>query len=212
MNIVRTFALLKSRLFRIAYRILRSRADAEDIVQEAWLRWDDADHASMRSAEAWLVTVTTRLSIDCLRTRRNEHESCSDGWFPEPVVESDERTPEVVAELASDLQVALLWLLERLSVDERAAFLLRQVFDLDYDEIALNLGKSEAACRQLVSRAGERVREDQPRYEVSHCQHKELMTLFMEAASTGNHHAMKSMLVPDAKPVADGGKQRGNST
>jgi RNA polymerase sigma-70 factor (ECF subfamily) len=205
MDTVQTFTALKPRLFGIAYRMLGSRSDAEDVVQDAWLRWHEADHAAMRSTEAWLVTVTTRLAIDRLRSRKSERESYFGWWLPEPLVESDEDTPEAAAELASDLSVAFLWVLERLSVDERAAFLLRQAFDLDYKEIASILEKSEAACRQLVSRASERVREGRPRYEVPRHAHKELLSRFMQAASTGDRDAMKSMLTLDAKLVADGG-------
>jgi RNA polymerase sigma-70 factor (ECF subfamily) len=205
MDTVQIFTSLKPRLFGIAYRMLGSRSDAEDVVQDTWLRWLEADHSAMRSTEAWLVTVATRLAIDRLRARKSEQENYLGWWLPEPLIESDENTPEAAAELASDLSVAFLWVLERLSVDERAAFLLRQAFDLDYKEIASILGKSEAACRQLVSRASEHVREGRPRYEVSRHEHKELLICFMQAAGTGDRDAMKSMLTLDAKLVADGG-------
>jgi len=149
------FAALRPRLFAIAYRMLGTRADAEDVLQDAWLRWHHADQATLQSAEAWLVTVVTRLAIDRLRAAKTEREAYVGWWLPEPLVELDERTPEAAAELAGELSVALLWVLERLSPEERAAFLLRQVFDHDYDEIATLLGKSEAACRQMVHRAAE---------------------------------------------------------
>ncbi len=205
MDAVQTFTALKPRLFGIAYRMLGTRSDAEDVVQDAWLRWHEADHAGMRSVEAWLVTVTTRLSIDRLRVRKSEQESYFGCWLPEPLIESHEDTPEAAVELASDVSVAFLWVLERLSPDERAAFLLRQAFDLDYREIASIVGKSEAACRQLVSRAAERVREGRPRYNVSEQEHNDLLTRFMRAASTGDREAMKSMLSLDAELIADGG-------
>jgi RNA polymerase sigma-70 factor (ECF subfamily) len=121
MDIVQTFTTLKPRLFGIAYRMLGIRSDAEDVLQDAWLRWHEADHAEMRSAEAWLVTVTTRLSIDRLRSRKSEQENYFGSWLPEPLVELHEESPEAAAELASDLSVAFLWVLERLSPDERAA-------------------------------------------------------------------------------------------
>lgn len=205
MDIVQTFIALKPRLFGIAYRMLATRSDAEDVVQDVWLRWQEADHDAMRSTEAWLVTVVTRLSIDRLRSRKSEQESYIGWWLPEPLVELDETTPETAAELSSDVSVAFLWVLERLSPDERAAFLLRQAFDLDYREIASILGKTEAACRQLVSRAGERIREGRPRYEISPHEHRDLLTRFLQAASSGDREAMKAMIAPDAKLVADGG-------
>ena len=126
------FQALRPRLFGIAYRMLGTRADAEDVLQDAWLRWSRADAATLQSAEAWLVTVVTRLAIDRLRAAKAEREAYVGWWLPEPLVGVDERTPEAVAEWASDLSVAFLWVLERLAPEERAAFLLRQVFDHDY--------------------------------------------------------------------------------
>ncbi|MDF3881391.1 RNA polymerase sigma-70 factor [Cupriavidus basilensis] len=205
MDSAEPFTALKPRLFGIAYRMLGTRSDAEDVVQDAWLRWHEADQAELRSAEAWLVTVTTRLAIDRLRARKSEQEKYIGWWLPEPLVESHEDTPEAAAELASDVSVAFLWVLERLSPDERAAFLLRQAFDLEYGEIASILGRTEAACRQIVHRAGERVREGRPRYDVSPQEHRELLTRFMQAASTGDRTAMKTMLSPDAELISDGG-------
>ena len=200
-----TFAALRPRLFSIAYRMLGTRADAEDVVQDAWLRWNDADRAQLQSAEAWLVTITTRLSIDRLRTRKTEREAYIGWWLPEPLVELDERTPESAAELASDVSVAFMWVLERLSPEERAAFLLRQVFEHDYQEIAAMLGKSEAACRQLVHRAQGRVQQEQPRFDVSRDTHRELLATFMQAAGSGDRAAMKALMSDQVQLVADGG-------
>ena len=136
------FTRLRPRLVAIAYRMLGTRADAEDLLQDAWLRWHQADHASLQSSEAWLVTVTTRLAIDRLRAAKSEREHYVGWWLPEPLVEPlDERTPEAAAELAGELSIALLHVLERLAPEERAAFLLRQVFDHDYDEVAALLGR-----------------------------------------------------------------------
>src|SRR5262245_23190944 len=123
------FAALRPRLFGIAYRMLGVRADAEDVVQDVWLRWRDADHGALQSAEAWLVTVATRLAIDRLRATRNEREAYVGTWLPEPLVEVDERTPERLLERADDVSVAFLHVLERLAPEERAAYLLRQAFD-----------------------------------------------------------------------------------
>ena len=200
-----TFAALRPRLFSIAYRMLGTRADAEDVVQDAWLRWNDADRAQLQSAEAWLVTITTRLSIDRLRTRKTEREAYIGWWLPEPLVELDERTPESAAELASDVSVAFMWVLERLSPEERAAFLLRQVFEHSYQEIAAMLGKNEAACRQLVHRAQGRVQQEQPRFDVSRDTHRELLATFMQAAGSGDRAAMKALMSDQVQLVADGG-------
>jgi RNA polymerase sigma-70 factor (ECF subfamily) len=200
-----TFAALRPRLFSIAYRMLGTRADAEDVVQDAWLRWHSSRQADVASSEAWLVTVTTRLAIDRLRTRKAERETYIGWWLPEPIVELDERTPETAAELASDVSVAFLWVLERLSPDERAAFLMRQVFDQDYHEIAAMLGKSEASCRQMVHRAQERVQQERPRFEVPRDTHKALLATFMQAAASGDRAAMKAMMSSEVQLVADGG-------
>jgi RNA polymerase sigma-70 factor (ECF subfamily) len=200
-----TFVELRPRLFSIAYRMLGIRADAEDVVQDAWLRWQESDRDGLQSETAWLVTVTTRLAIDRLRHRQNEQPSYVGYWLPEPLVELDERTPESVAELASDVSVALLWVLERLAPEERAAFLLRQVFDEDYADVAAVLGRSEASCRQLVHRATERVKQEQPRFEVPRESHRELLGKFMQAASVADRDAMKAFLTPGVAIVADGG-------
>lgn len=199
------FASLRPRLFGIAYRMLGVRADAEDVLQDAWLRWSDADHASLQSAEAWLVTVVTRLAIDRLRAARSEREAYVGFWLPEPLVELDERTPEAVLEQASDLSVAFLVLLERLAPEERAAFLLRQVFDYDYGEIAEMLGKKEPAVRQMVHRAQERVRQERPRFEVKADAHKRLLQKFVAAAQSGQRAAIRALLDDDVLTMGDGG-------
>lgn len=199
------FAASRSRLFSIAYRMLGTRADAEDVLQDAWLRWHKTDAAALESAEAWLVTVVTRLSIDRLRAAKAEREAYVGWWLPEPLVALDERTPESAAEMASELSVALMWVLERLSPEERAAFLFRQVFDRDYDEIAALLGKTEAACRQMVHRASERVRQEHPRFEVPKDAHRRLLERFMLAAQSGERGAMKALLSDDVQLRGDGG-------
>jgi RNA polymerase sigma-70 factor (ECF subfamily) len=199
------FQALRPRLFSIAYRMLGIRADAEDVVQDAWLRWHGADQAGIASLEAWLVTVTTRLAIDRLRATRADREAYVGWWLPEPLVELDEHTPERAVEQASDVSVAFMWVLQRLSPDERAAFLMRQVFDADYADIAAALGKSQAACRQLVHRAQARVQEERPRFSVADAEHKTLLASFMQAASLGDMAAMRGLLAEQAALVADGG-------
>jgi RNA polymerase sigma-70 factor (ECF subfamily) len=199
------FAGLRPRLFSIAYRMLGTRADAEDVLQDAWLRWHRTDRTQLQSEEAWLVTIVTRLSIDRLRAAKVERETYSGFWLPEPLVDIDDHTPEAAAELASELSVALMWVLERLAPEERAAFLLRQAFDQDYADMAAILGKSEAACRQMVHRATERVRQERPRFEVSKDAHRLLLERFMQAARSGDHVAMKALLADDVEIVSDGG-------
>ena len=199
------FTALRPRLFAIAYRMLGVRADAEDVVQDAWLRWHGSDQLAVQSAEAWLVTIVTRLSIDRLRAAKLERESYAGWWLPEPLVEVDERTPETQAEMAGELGVAFLWVLERLSPDERAAFLLRQVFDYDYSEVAELLGKSEAACRQMVHRAQERVQQDRKRFGVDQEAHRSLLGKFLDAARTGQAAAIQALLAANVELVSDGG-------
>lgn len=201
------FTAARPRLFAIAYRMLGSRADAEDVLQDAWMRWHQTDQTTLQSAEAWLVTVVTRLSIDRLRAAKAEREAYVGWWLPEPLVEpeSSAPTPETAVELAGDLSMALLWVLERLSPDERAAFLMRQVFDQDYAEIAALLGKSEAACRQMVHRASDRVQQERPRFDVAPDAHRDLLERFAEASRTGQREAIRALLADDAHLVGDGG-------
>lgn len=199
------FTAARPRLFAIAYRMLGTRADAEDVLQDAWLRWHQTDASTLQSAEAWLVTVVTRLSIDRLRAAKAEREAYVGWWLPEPLVEADTRTPESAVELAGDLSMALLWVLERLSPEERAAFLMRQVFDQDYAEIAALLGKTEAACRQMVHRAASRVQQERPRFDVSDDAHRDLLARFAEASRSGQRDAIRALLADDAQLVGDGG-------
>ena len=201
------FTALRPRLFGIAYRMLGVRADAEDVLQDAWLRWSRTDASTLQSAEAWLVTVVTRLSIDRLRAAQAERAAYVGWWLPEPLVEGlpDERTPESAAELAGELSVAFLYVLERLGPEERAAFLLRQVFDYDYPDIAAQLGKTEASCRQMVHRARERVQQARTRCEVPRTVHHQLLQRFMQAAKSGDRSAIEALLSEDAQLIGDGG-------
>jgi RNA polymerase sigma-70 factor, ECF subfamily len=200
------FSALRPRLFGIAYRMLGTRADAEDVLQDAWLRWSKADPAELQSAEAWLVTVVTRLSIDRLRAAKTEREAYVGWWLPEPMVaEIDENTPETAAEMAGEVSVALMWVLERLAPEERAAFLLRQAFDHDYGDIATLLGKSEAAVRQIVHRASERVQQERPRFDVPKDTHRRVLEKFMAAARSGERDAIRAMLAENVELVGDGG-------
>lgn len=200
-----TFNRLRPRLQGIAYRMLASVAEAEDVVQDAWLRWHEAAHETIDSAEAWLVTVTTRLSIDRLRAAKVKREHYVGFWLPEPVLTDSPATPEQLTELADDVSVAFLMLLERLAPEARAAFLLREVFDADYSDVAQALGKSEAACRQIVSRAKAQVRDERPRYAVSRDTHLHLLRGFADAMSRGDFASLNGLLAEGAELIGDGG-------
>lgn len=199
------FSAARPKLFSIAYRMLGTRADAEDVVQDAWLRWHGTDQSAVQSAEAWLVTATTRLALDRLRAAKTEREAYVGFWLPEPLVELDERTPEAAAEQAGELSVAMLWVLERLAPEERAAYLLREMFDQDYADIAKLLDKSEAACRQLVHRASERVQREQPRFAVPREAHLRVLERFVTAARSGARDALQALLAENAELIGDGG-------
>jgi RNA polymerase sigma-70 factor, ECF subfamily len=194
----------RARLWSIAYRMLGSRADADDAVQDAWLRWQGARVDEIRSPQAWLVTVTTRLCLDRLKQLRVERENYTGPWLPEPLV-NEVPGADQSAELASDLSVALLAVLERLAPEERAAFLLHEMFDSGYDDIAQILGKSEAACRQIVSRATKRVRAERPRVEVPEDAKRRLLDRFMAAIQAQDEAALLALLAPDSAWTSDGG-------
>jgi RNA polymerase sigma-70 factor (ECF subfamily) len=194
----------RGRLFGIAYRMLGSRAEADDVVQDAWLRWDRAGH-EIRSPEAWLVTATTRLCIDRLRQLRAEREQYVGPWLPEPLTMDTAPPADRAAELASDLSVAFLAVLERLAPEERAAFLLHDLFDSDYGAIAEILGKSETACRQIVSRARKRVREDQPRVQVSAEARRKLLHRLVDAVQAQDPSRLIEVLAAEASWTSDGG-------
>jgi RNA polymerase sigma-70 factor (ECF subfamily) len=201
----RTFNRLRPRLQGIAYRMLASMAEAEELVQDVWMRWNEAAKDTIESAEAWLVTTTTRLSIDRLRAAKVQREHYVGMWLPEPVLTDAPASPEQMLERADQLSLAFLLLLERLSPEARAAFLLREVFDADYDEVARTIGKSEAACRQLVHRAKAQLREEQPRYVVPPETHHRLLSSFAQAMTGGDFAALRSMLADGAELIGDGG-------
>jgi RNA polymerase sigma-70 factor (ECF subfamily) len=195
----------RRRLWGIAYRMLSSRDEADDMVQEAYLRWHRADVAEIRTPEAWLVTAITRLCIDRLRELRTERETYVGPWLPEPLVATTAPPADHAVELASDLSVAFLALLERLAPEERAAFLWHEVFESDYDDIATILGKSEAACRQIVSRARKRVRAGRPRVQVSEFARKRLLEKLVGAIQANDRNALMGLLAEDATWTSDGG-------
>ena len=203
-----TFERHRAHLRSIAYRMLGEVATAENVVQEAWLRWQRADEP-IEDPRAWLSAVTVRLSLDALRIARRRRETYVGPWLAEPLAPSDMEQfasdASAHAELASDLSLALLYLLERLSPEERAALILHDAFDCDYDEIAATLGKTDVACRKLVSRARERVRRQGPRFEVPDEVHRALLERFIRASATGEPQALAELLAPDVAVYSDGG-------
>jgi RNA polymerase sigma-70 factor (ECF subfamily) len=201
------FNRLRPRLQAIAYRMLGTVADAEEVVQDVWLRWHEAEQDALNNAEAWLVTVTTRLAIDRLRTAKVQRAHYTGFWLPEPQLtpEDSPASPEQVLERADDISMAFLALLERLAPEARAAFLLREVFDADYADVARALGKSEAACRQIVSRAKAQLKEGRVRQAVSPDTHYKLLSGFAEAARRGDFATLQALLAEDAELISDGG-------
>ena len=197
------FEGLRGRLFGLAYRMLGSRADAEDIVQEAYVRWHEVTKDRIDNPEAWLVTTTSRLAIDRLRRLKTEREAYVGQWLPQPIV--TDAAPDRHLDLADDLSMAFLTLLERLAPEERAAFLLHDVFDVGYPEIASVIEKTESACRQVVHRARERVRGDRKRFDVSESAREALLQRFLAAAEARDEKAVLALFAPDATWTADGG-------
>jgi RNA polymerase sigma-70 factor (ECF subfamily) len=202
---IQIFSRLQPRMLGAAYRMLGSLSDAEDVVQDVWTRWHGADLDGIANAEAWLVATTTRRAIDRLRQARTEREKYVGIWLPEPVLTDETATPEQLHEASSDLSIAFLIVLERLAPEARAAFLLHEVLDVDYAEIARILDKSEAACRQIVHRARSQLRDERARNAVSAEVHRRLMRRFVDAVSHGDFAAMKGMLAESAELVGDGG-------
>jgi RNA polymerase sigma-70 factor (ECF subfamily) len=197
---------LRPLLFSIAYRMIGSVSEAEDIVQEAFLRYHRAQPAEVENPKAYLSAVTTRLAIDHLRSARARREEYVGPWLPEPLVADEDATdPSAQAELADSLSLAFLVLLERLTPVERAAFLLREVFAYPYDEIAAVIGKSEANARQLVSRARRHVDDERPRFDVDRQAHEELTDRFLEATQNGDTEGLIELLAEDVYTYADGG-------
>ena len=189
----------------IAYRMLGSVAEAEDVVQDAFLRWDAADRAAVHEPRAYLARIVSRLCLDRMKSARAQREKYVGTWLPEPLLEPAAHDP---ASLAEDLSIALLMTLERLSPLERAAFLMHDVFDIDYAEIADMLERSEAACRQLTARAREHVRDDRPRYPTDPATRERLVGAFMTAAFGGNVAALTDLLAEQAVMYSDGGGKR----
>ena len=195
----------RPRLFGLAYRMLGTPSDAEDVLHDAWLRWHALDTDALDDPEAWLVTVTTRIALDRLRRARTERAHYPGLWLPEPLT-LDADQPEVQLERAESLTLAFLLLLERLSAEERAALLLREVFDYSHAEAAAMLEISEDACRQRVHRATQRLRQGRPRQPLpdTGTQHR-LLERFVQALQQPNLETLRALFAEDALHVADGG-------
>jgi RNA polymerase sigma-70 factor, ECF subfamily len=208
-----TFEPHRRRLLGLAYRMLGSMAEAEDAVQEAYLRWHDTDRDEIVEPKAFLITTTTRICLDVLKSARVRREEYVGPWLPDPITDTATLSPDTQTEMAEDLSIALLLALERLSPLERAAFILHDVFDYSFTQVANTLGRNEAACRQLASRARARVREARPesksppRHESSAMdeKHSQLLSAFLSASRSGNVDALTRLLASDAKIVTDGG-------
>jgi RNA polymerase sigma-70 factor (ECF subfamily) len=198
------FEQLRPLLFAIAYRILSSVSDAEDAVQETWLRYQ-ASPTTPASAKAFLSAVVTRISIDVLRSARVRREEYTGPWFPEPLLTDPYEDPERSAELADSLSIAALLLLERLSPLERAVFVLKEVFGFGFPEIASAVGRSEAACRQLAVRARRHMDAGRPRFEADRREREKLAARFFDALREGDIDGLRELLAADVQMVGDGG-------
>jgi RNA polymerase sigma-70 factor, ECF subfamily len=198
-----SFEPLRPKLMRVAYRMLGSVADAEDIVQEAFIRWMGADRGEVREPEAFLRRTITRLCLDRLKSAQHQRETYVGPWLPDPVVEEEE---------AEDVSLPLMLALERLSPLERAAFLLHDVFGLEFDEVATTIQRDPATCRQLAARARAHVREARPRFQVEKQRGLALAEAFFAASRSGDMSALGAMLAADVSLHADGGGKRPAAT
>jgi RNA polymerase sigma-70 factor (ECF subfamily) len=212
-NPAASFEPYRRRLLGLAYRMLGSMADAEDAVQETYLRWHGTDRDKVSEPRAFLMTTTTRICLDMLTSARARHEEYVGPWLPEPVVDTAALAPDSRTELAEDLSIALLLTLDRLSPLQRAAFLLHDVFNFSFSEVASTLDRSEAACRQLAARARAHVRATRPRGVTTpsarsgeiDAKHAQLISAFAAATQTGDLDALTQLLASDVRVVTDGG-------
>jgi RNA polymerase sigma-70 factor (ECF subfamily) len=202
------FAEHRAVLVGAAYRVVGSMVDAEDVVQETWLRWAAADREGIKDVRAYLIRITSRLALNRLRQQKSRREQYVGPWLPEPIAVAAGDDPAVAVELADSVSMAMLVVLETLTPLERAAFVLREVFDLPFSEIGDTLGRSEAAVRQLAHRAREHVHARQPRQRVDKARHSEVTSQFLAAAWSGDLDQVVTLLAPDVVLVSDGGGKR----
>lgn len=197
------FIAHRNLLFTVAYEMLSSAADAEDVLQETWLRWADVDFATVRDARAYLVRMTTRQALNRVRTLSRRRESYVGPWLPEPLITAPDVAADV--ELAESVSIAMLTVLETLGPAERAVFVLREVFDMPYDEIAAAVDKSVPAVRQIANRARQHVAARRPRMNVTQTEQQEVLDRFLTVLTTGDVQALMDVLAPDVVVVSDGG-------
>lgn len=197
------FVTHRNLLFTVAYEILGSAADAEDVLQESWLRWADVDQEQVRDPRAYLVRIVTRQAINQLRTVSRRREDYVGEWLPEPLLTSPDIAEDV--ELAESVSIAMLTVLETLGPTERAVFVLREVFDVPYDEIAEAVGKTPAAVRQIAHRAKDHVAARRPRIQVERVEQERVIEQFLAALNTGDLQGLMDVMAPDVVLVADGG-------
>jgi RNA polymerase sigma-70 factor (ECF subfamily) len=207
---VAQFMELRPLLFRLAYRMIGTRADAEDTVQEAFLRWEKASDQDIRSPKSFLTTVVARLSLDTLKTASRNREVYVGTWLPEPIIGpigGPLAGPQAAdsVEMAESLSLAFVHLLQSLSPAERVAFLLREIFDAPYDELASILQTSEVNCRQIVARAGKHIREHKPRFPVDRTRHQQVLRNFLAACVSGDPSELLALLRDDVVLHSDGG-------
>lgn len=194
----------RPRLLGLAYRMLGTPADAEDVLHDAWLRWHAQNKADLDDPEAWLVTVTTRLALDRLRHAKVERERYTGPWLPEPLIEPGDQ-PDTQAEQAQTLTMSFLLMLERLSAEERAAFLLHEIFDYSHAEAAIILGITEDACRQRAHRAKQRLREERTRFTANAQTQRKLLERFAQALDHPTEENLHALFAEDALHLSDGG-------
>jgi len=197
------FVTHRSLLFTVAYEMLGSAADAEDVVQETWLRWADVDRAEVQDPRAYLVRIVTRQALNRLRTLARRREEYVGEWLPEPLLTSPDVAEDV--EFAESVSIAMLTVLETLAPAERAVFVLREVFDMPYADIAAAVDKTPAAVRQIAHRARDHVAARRPRIEVDRAEQKQVVDRFLAAVRTGDVQSLLDVLAPDVVLVADGG-------
>jgi len=197
------FVVHHSLLFTVAYEMLGSAADAEDVLQEAWLRWAEVDHSQVRDPRAYLIRVVTRQALNQMRTLSRRREEYVGEWLPEPLLTSPDVAEDV--ELAESVSIAMLTVLETLGPTERAVFVLREVFEMPYGEIAEAVGKSAAAVRQIARRAREHVAARRPRVRVSRSEQQAVVERFLAALRTGRLQELMEVMAPDVVLIADGG-------
>ena len=197
------FVAHRNLLFTVAYEMLGSVADTEDVLQESWLRWADVDHSQVSDPRAYLIRTVTRQALNRLRTLSRSREEYVGEWLPEPLLTSPDVAEDV--ELAESVSIAMLTVLETLGPTERAVFVLREVFEMPYGEIAEAIGKSAAAVRQIARRAGEHVAARRPRVQVSRSEQKAVVERFLVALRTGQLQELMEVMAPDVVLIADGG-------